>query len=310
MRNTFANLLLKKIEQAQSSGRAEEPVLITGDLGFSVLEPLKEKLGPAFINAGVAESLMTSIAAGIASEGRRVFTYSIVPFATFRCLEQIRNDICYHKLDVTIVGVGAGFGYGALGATHHATDDVAAMWALPNIRVYSPACTWQTEQAFEDAWLHSGPKYLRLGKGGEGEIASSIRETIEPGVYRYQSGRRVMVVCTGHVLSEVLKATAGLDVEVVSVCRLKPFPTKLQVQLDCKAVLVVEELNQYGGFGGMLATYLYQNGYSGRVSFLNAGDAFADSVGDPQWQRERKGLNSSSIARALHRLLGDGDLNL
>ncbi len=293
MRNTFAKLLLQKT--IGKDDREISPVLITGDLGFSVLEPLREAMGKSFINVGVAEALMTSMAAGIASEGNKVFTYSIVPFATFRCLEQIRNDVCYHNLDVTIVGVGAGFGYGSLGPTHHATEDVAAIWALPNMTVYNPACVWQTEQLFEHAWKLKGPKYFRIGKGGEGRIAEELVETIAPGVYRYQRGSLGTIVCTGNVLSEVWSAFEGMDVEIISVAILKPLPIELLRAVSNPNVLCIDELNNYGGFSAQLSLALLGSGFRGTFAYLNTGDSFAKTVGDLSWQRREKGLSAETL---------------
>lgn len=305
MRNTFATLLLGKLNEIKSAKQScEMPVLLTGDLGFSVLEPLREAMGSAFLNCGIAEALMTSVAAGIASEGKKVFTYSIIPFATFRCLEQIRNDICYHNKDVTIVGVGAGFGYGSLGATHHATDDLAAMWSLPNLQVFNPACIWQTKEVFELAWNSPGPKYLRLGKGGEGEIRSDLRETIGEGVYRYRNGNSASILCSGNILSEVLAATSGMDIEVICLAKLKPFPQDVGIRRDERPVIVVDELNEYGGFCSMVAMRLSEMGFRTPLKFIHAGDAFAKSVGSAEWQRKSRGLDRDSLRISIQQFIG------
>ena len=138
--------------------------LITGDLGFGVLEEFGESFPDQFLNAGVAEQNMTAIAAGMAMEGRKVFTYSIGNFPTLRCLEQIRNDICYHDLDVTIVSIGGGFSYGQLGMSHHATEDISIMRALPNIEVIIPSSLDEVSGSFNHIIQNQGPKYLRLDK--------------------------------------------------------------------------------------------------------------------------------------------------
>ena len=133
MRDVFIEVLTEEVE------KNSQIILITGDLGFGVLDNFKEKYPNNFINAGVAEQNMTGIAAGMALEGKIIFTYSIANFPTLRCLDQIRNDVCYHNLKVNIVAIGGGFSYGALGMSHHATEDIAIMRSLPNLRVISPS---------------------------------------------------------------------------------------------------------------------------------------------------------------------------
>ena len=158
MRDAFISELLV---QAKSN---PEIILITGDLGFGVLDVFSETLPQQFINCGVAEQNMAAIAAGLALSGRKVFTYSIGNFPTLRCLEQIRNDICYHKLDVTIVSIGAGFSYGQLGMSHFATEDLAIMSALPNMSIIVPANSDETECLLRESISTNTPKFFRLDK--------------------------------------------------------------------------------------------------------------------------------------------------
>lgn len=305
MRNRFVDHLMKKVE----GGEADRLVVLTGDLGFSVLEPLQEALGPRFINSGVAEALMTSTAAGIASEGYKAFIYSITPFATFRCLEQIRNDICYHKADVTVVGVGAGYGYGPLGPTHHAVEDLACMWALPNMRVYSPADVNQCDWAYEDNWKRGGPSYLRIGKGGEGVLAA-LPQPKAQSVFEYANGSDVSLVCTGHILEEVLAAQKefekrGIRAQVLSVPCVKPFPaTELTGAISSDRIVAVEELNPYGGFSGQLSKALLESGK--RVSSfrsVSVDDEFAKVVGSMKFQRKQNGLDALSLLSVIESVL-------
>lgn len=161
MRNAF-------IEELVLLARVSSNIaLIVGDLGYSVVEPFAEEFPDRFINAGVAEQNMTGIASGMASEGYHVFTYSIANFPTFRCAEQIRNDVAYHNLPVTVVSVGGGLAYGALGYSHHAVQDYALMRTLPNMLIAAPGDPMEVRACLRYLVKNPGPSYLRLGKAGE-----------------------------------------------------------------------------------------------------------------------------------------------
>ena len=161
MRNKFIEKLVIEAEKDDSI------ILIVGDLGFNVIEPFSEKFPDRFFNAGICEQSMASMAAGMASEGHKVFVYSIANFPTFRCAEQIRNDICYHNLDVTIVSVGGGLAYGNLGYSHHAIQDYGLMRLFPEISILSPGDPVEVDKLFDYILSDSSPKYLRLRKSGE-----------------------------------------------------------------------------------------------------------------------------------------------
>ena len=154
--------------------------LIVGDLGFSVVEPFAKEFPERFINAGVAEQNMTGIAAGMASEGYHVFTYSIANFPTFRCAEQIRNDIDYHNLPVTIVSVGGGLVYGNLGYSHHAVQDYALLRSLPNMLIVAPGDSLEVKACLRFLIANPQPSYLRLGKTVESSFHTNVPE-VKPG---------------------------------------------------------------------------------------------------------------------------------
>ena len=158
MRKVFIETIL------DYSNNNQTPFLLTGDLGYSVLEPFKEKYPDSFINVGIMEQSMMSIAAGLSSQNRKVFAYSITNFATFRTLEQLRLDIGYHNLDVCVVGVGTGFQYGSAGYSHWAVEDLAIVSALEKFRIFSPADSISTKNTVIDFLNHGGPTYIRLGK--------------------------------------------------------------------------------------------------------------------------------------------------
>jgi transketolase len=167
MRNTFIQELVTLARQHP------QIALIVGDLGYSVIEPFADEFPDRFINAGVAEQNMIGLAAGLASEGYHVFTYSIANFPTFRCAEQIRNDVAYHKLPVTVVSVGGGLAYGSLGYSHHAVQDYALMRILPNMVIAAPGDPFEVQACMRYLVSHPGPSYLRLGKAGEPNFHSA-----------------------------------------------------------------------------------------------------------------------------------------
>lgn len=174
MRNAF-------IEELVSLAATHHNIaLVVGDLGYSVVEPFANRFPDRFINAGVAEQNMTGLAAGMASEGYHVFTYSIANFPTFRCAEQIRNDVDYHGLSVTVVAVGGGLAYGALGYSHHAVQDYALMRGMPNMLIAAPGDPMEVRACMRYLVTHPQPSYLRLGKAGEPSFHASV-PTVEPG---------------------------------------------------------------------------------------------------------------------------------
>lgn len=222
MRDTFVKRLLDLAAQN------DRIMLVTGDLGFGVLDEFRKRLPAQFINAGVAEQNMTAIATGLAIDGHIVFTYSIGNFPTFRCLEQIRNDACYHNANVKIVSIGGGFSYGSLGPSHHATEDLAVMRSLPNMTVVSPCDHWEVAEATEAIVNTPGTCFLRLDKSAgratvaEGEKFQFAKARI------VRSGRDITLVATGGILEEVQDAAdclakRGIESRILSIHCLKPF---------------------------------------------------------------------------------------
>jgi transketolase len=197
MRNAFIAELMSLARTNQNI------VLMVGDLGFSVVEPFQEEFPDRFFNAGVAEQNMMSIAAGLASEGCHVFVYSIANFPTFRCAEQIRNDVAYHQLPVTIVAVGGGLAYGNLGYSHHAVQDYALMRSMPNMLIAAPGDPLEVRACLRYLTQNPQPSYLRLGKAGEVCLHKEVPQ-IEPGkwlhVKQKKSSQHNAILATGNGL--------------------------------------------------------------------------------------------------------------
>ena len=214
MRQAFINVLT---ELARKDKRI---FLLTGDLGFSVFEKFKEEFPKRFFDIGVAEQNMIGIASGLALSGKVAFVYSIIPFLIMRPFEQIRLDICYQNTNVKMVGVGGGFAYGSAGSTHHATEDIAIMRALPNMTVVCPADPVETELSIRCAVKYNGPVYIRLG-GEKGKIYS--REPnfkLGRGIV-VREGRDVSIVSTGDMLRNVIEATKMLSKKKIALFVLK-----------------------------------------------------------------------------------------
>lgn len=234
--------------------------LIVGDLGYSVVEPFAKEFPDRFLNAGVAEQNMTGVAAGLASEGHHVFTYSIANFPTLRCLEQIRNDICYHGLPVTIVSVGAGMAYGNLGYSHHAVQDAAILRTMPGITVLSPADPGETRSCVR--WLVSNPSpsYLRIGKAGEPDLYPAPPDIQNPVLVK-QGRREVAIVASGAILKDAVDFVASLPSEtapaVFSMPMLKPIhASAVEILSGYKNLIALEENVAEGGLFATLAEAL------------------------------------------------------
>lgn len=297
MRDTFVRTL---IALAKENPNIE---LITGDLGFGVLKPFWERLPDQFINAGIAEQNMTSAAAGMALEGKTVFTYSIGNFPTLRCLEQIRNDCAYHGANVKIVCVGGGFVYGSLGMSHHATEDIAVMRALPGVAVLCPGDLVEAEEATKAIAKYPGTCYLRLGRGGEKRIHDHI-DNFEIGkAIKIHDGEKIAIFSTGAIFEEVADAEAILaehDIypAVYTFPTVKPIDraTIARCAADFDMIVTVEEHNIVGGFGSAVAEVLAELPERARLLRIGIHDTYSSIVGSQKYLRSQFGLDSGGIA--------------
>ncbi|HET9948281.1 MAG TPA: transketolase C-terminal domain-containing protein [Longimicrobiales bacterium] len=292
---------------------AEDPriVLITGDLGFGVLTAFAERFPEQYVNAGVAEQNMTGLAVGMALEGRIVFTYSIGNFATLRCLEQIRNDACYHRANVKVVSIGGGFSYGPLGFSHHATEDLSVMRALPGIITVAPSCPWEAAEATEAVARAEGACYLRLDRSSPPETGREGERFVLGKARRIRDGEDLTLVACGGVLEEVLAAAERLAAEGVG-CRVLSVHTLAPLDVESLAsaaaetggIVTVEENTVHGGLGGAVAETLLERGaVPKRFRRLGLRAGFCTTVGDQKYLRRENGLDAESIAAAARELL-------
>lgn len=277
--------------------------LVVGDLGYSVVEQFAAEFPDRFLNAGVAEQNMMGMAAGLAFEGYHVFTYSIANFPTLRCLEQVRNDICYHDLPVTIVSVGAGFAYGNLGYSHHAVQDIAVMRTLPRMRIYSPADPRETHRCVDALTGNPGPSYLRIGKSGEEILyAGTQHERIEvdwaPVTVRDGHGP-IAIAATGSILKVAIEAAdeledLGIDVAVFSCPRLSLLHGDFFANLwRYRNIVTLEEHVLAGGLGSILRE---QSPEGVRIKSLAVDQQLTGSVGSQEFLRSQHGLTAPHVA--------------
>ena len=291
MRDTFVKTL---IELAKKDKNIE---LVTGDLGFGVLKQ--------FINAGIAEQNMTTMAAGMALEGKTVFTYSIGNFPTIRCLEQIRNDCAYHNANVKIVCVGGGFVYGSLGMSHHATEDLALLRALPGVVVMAPGDLVEAECATKAIAEYPGTCYLRLGRGGEKRIHDNIENFQIGKAIKINNGEKVALFSAGAIFDEVQEACKLLNEEGINPA-LYTFPTIKPIDKDViekyasefDYVVTVEEHNIVGGFGGAVSEVMAEmKNKKAQLIRIGLNDIYSSIVGSQKYLRDQYGMSAKKIAQ-------------
>lgn len=299
MRTAFIETLLELAEQD------DRVWLLTGDLGFSVLEPFVKRFSDRFVNMGIAEQNMTGVAAGLALEGKIVFTYSIANFPVMRCLEQIRNDVCYHNLNVKIVAVGGGVAYGAAGYTHFAVEDLAVMRAMPNMTVIAPGDQVEAGLATRAVKELQGPSYLRLGKAGESCVHKTTPLFTIGQAITVRQGNDITLISTGGILSEVLSAAEQLapqfQVRVLSMPTVKPLDQDAvrKAADETKLIVTVEEHSKIGGLGDAVAEILIKDHFNCEVLKLALDSTSHSNVGSQSYLRQQFSLSAAWIARAV-----------
>jgi transketolase len=302
MRNAFAATI------TELADRDERIVVLSGDIGNRLFDAFKERHPARFYNCGVAEANMTGMAAGLALCGLRPFTYTITPFATTRVMEQIRIDVCYHNLPVTIVGTGSGLSYASLGPTHHSLEDVALLRALPNLTVVCPADVAEVRAVLKELLTISGPVYLRLGKKGEPVVHKEPLVMVIGRGITVRGGGDVCLLGLGNMVAPSLDAAAllegrGLSAQVVSMHTVKPLDEELLSDtLDRFAVVaVVEEHSRIGGLGSAVAEWAAAQKWRTKARLLSLGtpDLFLAESGSQKYLRQRFGLTPVAIAEAV-----------
>jgi transketolase len=284
----------------------ERVVLLTGDLGFKIFDDFARRFPGRFVNAGVAEPNMIGVAAGLALDGFRPFAYSIAPFATLRCFEQIRNDICHHNLPVTVVGVGGGYSYGTNGPTHHALEDIGAMRTLPNMTVLCPGDPVEAELSVRAIGSHAGPVYLRLGRAGDPVVHRDPPDFQIGRAITIQQGTDCTLISTGGILPVVVEASRRLRehsvrARVVSMHTVKPLDSAT-LEECCTGgapVFTIEEHGPAGGLGSALGEWLVARQIPCRLISITTREQFAHRSGSQSFLRAEEGLSGQQIAERI-----------
>lgn len=298
MRNAFADEITKLAEAD------ERIVLLSGDIGNRLFDTFKANCPGRFHNCGVAEANMIGVAAGLALAGLRPVCYTITPFITYRCMEQIRVDVCYHDLPVMIVGTGAGLAYASLGGTHHSCEEVGMLRLLPGLNVLAPADAMEVRSCLRAAISHPRPSYMRIGKKGEPAVhASPPPLTIGSSLVLRQGGDVALLVA-GVLLPAALAAAEllagqGIAAEVVTSPTIKPLDTELlhRVFTTKRIVATLEEHSILGGFGGSVAEWSADQQAGGaRLLRFGTPDEFLHETCEQEQAHEKFGLTAKAIA--------------
>lgn len=310
MRNEFAKAIT---ELAVADDRV---VLLSGDIGNTLFDKYREKAPERFYNCGVAEANMIGLGAGLAKSGFRPVAYTITPFITSRCYEQIRVDLCYQNLPMIFVGTGAGLSYVELGPTHHSCEDIGILRMLPNLTVLCPADRTEVRLALREALKLKGPAYLRLGKKGEPDVHKSEPDFRIGKSITVKPGKDIILLSTGNIMPVAQETAANLEGQGLSV-QIESFHTVKPLDLETlkkafshyKAVVTLEEHSRLGGFGGSVAEWLTDNFEYHKTPLLRYGtkDEFFELIGTQTYAREKNGLGVKFISEdILKRLKNSG----
>ena len=291
MRTKFINTL------TELARKNENIFLITADMGYSVFESFREEFPNQFLNTGIAEQNSISLAAGLSTTGKTVFVYSIIPFITMRCFEQVRLDLAYNKTNVKLVGVGAGLTYGPFGASHHSIEDIAIMRSLPNMTVLCPGDPIETEQLVIQSCDVLGPVYIRLGKKGEPNIHQDNAIIKLGKASEVIKGNDLALITTSNMLETGKRWTdewkeEGISVNLVSMHTIKPFDKQKILDLLERnmPIISLEEHSIIGGLGSAISEIIAESGKSIKFLRIAIHDQYYHFVGSQEFQREKFNL--------------------
>ena len=304
MRKAFNEELLKAARQDKRIH------MILADIGYGEIEPFANEFPERFINCGVAEQNMTGVACGVALAGNIAITYSIANFPTLRCLEQVRNDVCYHNSNFKIVIIGGGMAYGPLWVSHHSTEDLAIMRALPNLKVIAPCDIYEARSAVHAMLAYDGPVYYRCGYKGEKNLHTGPVNFEIGKALKLREGKDAAIIFTGTIGINALQAAdelekQGYSIKLISMHTVKPIDVAAVLDAaETGCVVTLEEHNICGGMGGAVAEALMDNG-AGNIRFKRMAlpDVNVCKIGSEEWLRDQYGLGVADIVSTVKSLV-------
>lgn len=297
MRNAFAQEITKL------AAESDDIVLLSGDIGNRLFDKYKEAAGDRFYNCGVAEANMIGMAAGLAMNGLRPICYTITPFITYRCMEQIRIDLCYHEQPVLVVGTGSGLAYASLGTTHHSCEEMGMLRLLPTMTVLAPADANEVRALLNASLKLKGPAYMRIGKKNEPQVHDEVPNLEIGKSISMKAGADICLLNTGTTLPRVLEAAEQLEAKGISAA-VQHFPTVKPLDIDFveeavtkyKLIATVEEHSILGGFGGSIAEHISDRPAHPKLLRFGAADEFLHETSEQETAMEHFGLTASQIA--------------
>ena len=299
MRNAFASELEKIMEN-------ENAFLLTGDLGFSVFERIRERFPKQYLNMGVAEQNMLGVASGMALSGKDVFVYSIIPFIVYRPFEQLRNDICYQNAPVRLVGVGAGFSYADAGFTHHAIEDYGVLNSLPNLTILSPADPLEVSEQMKQLHGIKTPTYMRLSRNGEPVLHDRYKNLKIGKALEISNGDDVLLIATGSILGKAIRVSNllendGYSVEILNYHTIKPFDTETLIKCskDKKLLVTIEEHLTSTGLYSIVIQSLVTHDMSIKTLQFGINEPYVSKSGSRDYMLSQYGLDEDSIYRKI-----------
>lgn len=308
MRNAYLNTLY------DLAAHDENVLSLVSDNGLIVYDDFRRDFPKQYFNFGISEGNMITVAAGMASCGKIPFAYTIGAFLAYRSFEFIKLDVCLQKLNVKIVGIGAGMAYSTLGPTHHATEDIAVLRALPNLTLFSPATPIETKEVIKAAYKINGPVYIRLGTNNEPEIYDDkYKFEVGKGV-KIKDGNDITFVTTGSITYAALQVAKLLEeknvsVRVINIHTIKPFDKDIieQAANETNRIITIEEHNIIGGLGSAVAEVIAELGLSTKLERIGLNDQFAIGYGTPIQVKEINNLDERGIYIKVCRML---DINI
>ena len=294
----------------------ERIYVLTADIGYKNFDKIIEDFPDRFINMGIAEANMIGVSAGLSLTGKIPFVFTIAPFVTMRCFEQIRVDLCYHKLPVKIIGAGGGFVYGCQGTTHHAIEEVGILRTLPKMTIICPADPVETEKAVNATMALEGPAYIRIGRNNEPVVTNRGNEFKLGKADVINSGLDMTIISSGFILPNVLEAAEilkkdGINSRILNMHTVKPVDEESVIRAaeETGAILTVEEHSTIGGLGSAVAEILAEK-TDNSIPFKRLGlnDSYITCHAEYQVLQKKLGLCGGGIAKSAQNLLATSSI--